>query len=491
MTALWAIIKLTCKSAIRSYIFILLLLILLICVVAIPYTISGDGTAWGFIQISLKYSLGIVGFILSLSTIWLSCSSMTQDVESYQLHMVISKPVSRMTIWIGKWLGVIIINSVLLLISSAIVYGLIIWQFNSKSFTEKEKKRVENEVMVGRRVFEAVVPDLTEIARKEYKRRLELAKKSGSNLGSIKTSKEETIKKIKKELIAGLAEIKPGMRGTRAWNYKGLNPKMEAPLYLRYRPYIGKISSKDQRETMGLWAALMTVKRKPPSQSKSAVGPLKEKAQPDIINVLVPKSPYPEKIMCGVYNEATMRPTIISPKGEVTVAFTNFDPQRKTIFIQAPGPKLLIQISGFFENYLRAVSILLLRIVFLAGIGCAVASFLSMPTAIFMVMSYILIGSLASYLIGSNQKLMESGGDFMTSLSLIEKIGHYVSQALLLFVIPIQNFEVSDQIANGYLIEFSYMAILFFQFFVLRGLPLILFGIWLYRRREMGLVIRK
>ena len=98
MISFWSIVKLTWRSALRSHIFQLLLAVLTVCIIALPLTIAGDGTAYGYIQVSLKYNMSVVAFILSMSSIWLACSVMTQDMESYQLHMIVSKPVSRMKI---------------------------------------------------------------------------------------------------------------------------------------------------------------------------------------------------------------------------------------------------------------------------------------------------------------------------------------------------------------------------------------------------------
>ena len=70
-------------------------------------------------------------------------------------------------------------------------------------------------------------------------------------------------------------------------------------------------------------------------------------------------------------------------------------------------------------------------------------------------------------------------------------IGYTVGNILLMIVIPIQNFEISSFIANGELIEISYIWGIIWKYFILRGLPIYLFGIWLYWRRELGLVIKK
>lgn len=489
MTSFWAIVKLTFRSAIRSHIFQLLLGLLIICVFLIPSTIASDGTAWGFIQISLKYSLAAVGTILSFSTVWLSCFIMTRDVETYQLHMVVSKPVSRITIWVGKWLGVVLIHLILMLIASGIVYGLILWQFYGRDFSQEERKRIENEVLVGRRVFRPELPDLDRLVREEYQKRLKVAQKSNVDLTKINQSPKKTMREIRKEVIARLSEVKPGPANTRYWTYKGLAPDWKTPLFIRYRPYVGKISSKEQRETRGVWLAEMLVKENREKDAEGKGG--KKDSKTAMRAVLVPRTPYPEGIMCGEFSEITLTPRAIHPDGLLVIGYTNFDPKRKSVFFQlADGPKVLVKVTDFLANYLRAVFVLFLKILFLAGLSCAVASFVTMPTAIFSVVCYGLFGVFATYLVGMERDLMDTGMD-MSTVGFVERFGTAVSHVLLWFVIPLQNFEISDVVASGELIEFSYVGTLFLNIFILRGLPLFLLGMFLYWRRELGLVIRK
>ena len=57
MTSFSAIVKLTCRSAVRSHVFQFLLFVLLLGVLLVPNTIKGDGTAYGYMQVSLEYCL--------------------------------------------------------------------------------------------------------------------------------------------------------------------------------------------------------------------------------------------------------------------------------------------------------------------------------------------------------------------------------------------------------------------------------------------------
>ena len=73
MKPILAITKLTLKAAFRFRIVALLSLFLVVTVTTLPLLIKDDGTARGFVQILLAYSLGLTITTLGLSTLWLSC----------------------------------------------------------------------------------------------------------------------------------------------------------------------------------------------------------------------------------------------------------------------------------------------------------------------------------------------------------------------------------------------------------------------------------
>jgi hypothetical protein len=467
MKAFWAIIKITFKSAIRSHIFQLLLLILGLCVVFIPSTISGDGTAHGFIQISLKYSMSAVAFILSLSSIWLACQVMSRDVENYEIHMVVSKPASRITVWLAKWTGICMIHLSLMFIAAAVVYSFVNWQYSRRDFHPIEKERIDNEVLVGRRVFMPILPDFDAKA----KEMLEIEKARAEELG-LSFDPQKAYKECKVKATASYSELLPGQM--RTWQYMGLPTEEDRPLYVSYRFYVNKVDSSKQRLSHGMWG----YGQPKFIEQKEDDGNVKEKK---FVGFDLLMDPQPRQFMTGTFNEITLPTGLVAPDGEVRINFVNTDLQKAPFYAQREdGPKLLLKVATFGENYFRAVVVLSLQLIILAGLGCAAAAVLSMPTAVFVVLSYLIFGSVATYMVGTTY--FGGPGDV---------IAYWVGKIILLGVIPMQKFEVTNYVANGELIELTLMGKLFLQYFVLRGLPLFLLGMWLYKKRELGLVIRK
>ncbi|MCS7337631.1 MAG: hypothetical protein NZ739_05255, partial [Verrucomicrobiae bacterium] len=117
MQPLLAIARLTWKAAFRFKLFVVLTVLMLVVVVCLPIIIKDDGTARGFTQILLTYTLSSITALLGLCTLWIACGTLARDIEECQIQLVAVKPVARWQIWLGKWLGTVSLNAALLCVS--------------------------------------------------------------------------------------------------------------------------------------------------------------------------------------------------------------------------------------------------------------------------------------------------------------------------------------------------------------------------------------
>src|SRR6201747_1525184 len=148
MQRILAIAGLTWKAALRFKLFLVIAVLLIVAVVGLPIVIQDDGTAEGFTQIILTYTLSAITALLGISTLWLSCGTLARDIEECQIQVVVTKPIARWQIWFGKWLGIVSLNAVLLVFSGACVYGLLEWRANK--LPPAEQKILREEVLVAR-----------------------------------------------------------------------------------------------------------------------------------------------------------------------------------------------------------------------------------------------------------------------------------------------------------------------------------------------------
>jgi hypothetical protein len=71
------------------------------------------------LQFFLTWSLSAAAFLLAMVTIVLACGSVCGDIDSQRIHMTLSKPVERWQYLLGKWLGIVLLDGVLLAIIGA------------------------------------------------------------------------------------------------------------------------------------------------------------------------------------------------------------------------------------------------------------------------------------------------------------------------------------------------------------------------------------
>src|SRR5712675_305468 len=104
MQRILAIAGLTWKAALRFKLFLVIAVLLLASVVVLPILVKDDGTARGFTQILLAYTLSTITALLGLSTLWLACGTLARDIEECQMQVVAVKPSCRWQIWRGRGL---------------------------------------------------------------------------------------------------------------------------------------------------------------------------------------------------------------------------------------------------------------------------------------------------------------------------------------------------------------------------------------------------
>jgi len=494
-----AIVRLTCRSAIRSNVFRTLLFLLALSVILIPNTIKGDGTASGFIQLILEYSLGFSGAILAISVAWVCCSEIASDVESGQIHLILVKPVPRPVVLLGKFTGVLVIHTALLVLASAVVYGFVMYQFMRQDFPAEERQRVENEVLTGRRLIPPDKPDFAALAEKELKHRLETARmdeRAAIEQKIAGNNRRAVLDAIERELRFRNGEVEPG--GVIFWTYSGISEKTPDPLFLRYKLYAGTDGSKNQETTYGAWLLRFVTRTDRGTDDK-----------PDFTENIV--SLPPEEIMTKTRDEFGIQDTILRmggapdeirrnvppqlmkdltdrlvKNGTFMIGFRNYDRSGKKIILQeADGPYLMVRETGFLNNYIRAVFVLFLGILAVALVSSALAAYFTLPTSIFLAASYGLLCIFSVYLLGTIAEMDAS------SLSAGDKVARMLSEGVFFLLIPVRDFFLTSELATGQLIDFARIGRLIFYDILLRGVPLFLAGMLLYSIREVSLAMKR
>jgi hypothetical protein len=476
MTAFLAIVKLTIRSAVRSHIFRLLLILLLLSVFLLPFTLMGDGTPKGDVQIFLQYCIGFAGFILCLSSVWLACSEVSSDVESAQIHMIVVKPVHRAVVLLGKYTGVVLIHLFLLLIAATAFYLFLSFRLASSEFSEQDRLLLNEQVLTARALYSPVRPDFNALAQAELDRRIKDAQEHGQNVSQYMDdqTRQEAFLELRKEMIATYGLTSEGE--SVYWQFEGLPKDLtdDDIVFLRYTVYVNRYYTQDQNSVRGHWIFAANYVRKDDLGGETVVSDLMALPEEDILTSAQNEMPVPIRNSYFIYD------------GKAEVGFLNKDKNTAELnFEEGKGPFLLIREAGFFSNYCRAILVLAIGILSVTLLASAVAACMSLPIAIFFSAAYMLVGGLANYMVTSIPDALDFQAEYTGTF------GYRFGDLLLNLIVPLQDFFVTGHLANGELVSFPFIGMLFAKDFVLRMLPVFLFGAWIYTRRELALVSKR
>lgn len=138
------------EEAIRSKVALVLGLVLLLILVALPQNISSDDRLTYIVQRFLTWSLMAVSFLLSVTTIVLCAYSTSYDLKSKQVYMTLTKPLGRGQYLLGKWLGVVLLNGVLLAVSGVAIAGFTRALSQGQAMNAEDREQVQREILTAR-----------------------------------------------------------------------------------------------------------------------------------------------------------------------------------------------------------------------------------------------------------------------------------------------------------------------------------------------------
>lgn len=449
-----AIAWLTIKAAFRFRLVLLLSIILLGAVVGLPLILIDDGTARGFTQILLTYTLSLITALLGFSTLWLACGTLARDVEECQIQMVVVKPVARWQIWLGKWLGILAVNLVLLVLSAGAVYFLLQWR--AGKLPEAQQTILRNEILVARGSAKPPVTDY----EPEVHRILQLKlKDSPVPLNDIEYVRKQILEQLKaQDQIAPPDYRKPWVIDL------GL-----AKHYIRDRPlYIRTKFNSAQPSATKTYQGYFVVGEFDSPQSY----------QSDLLS-----------LAADTFHELVVPPNLYDKDGKLTINFVNRS-ESVLLFPLQDGMEVLYRQGGFTLNYIRGVAIIFFWLAFLAAVGLMASSFLSFPVAAFLSIGVLIVGMST----GTISLILEQGTIFEVNHetgvadapTIVDRFALPLFQALLNLINLVKGFSPIDSLSTGRSVSWIELAQAFGQICILLCGILAAIGMTIFSRRELA-----
>ncbi|HTY88767.1 MAG TPA: hypothetical protein VMB80_14965 [Candidatus Acidoferrum sp.] len=455
MQRLLAIAWLTWKAAFRFRLFLVLAALLLASVVALPLLIKDDGTARGFAQIFLTYTLSVITALLGLSTLWLACGTLARDIEECQMQVVATKPVARWQVWLGKWLGIMSLNAALLALSGACVCGLLQWR--AAKLPDAEQKILREQILVARGSAKPATDPAAIEAETE-----KILQDRLKNNAVDKADVPQLRKQIRELIKADLQLVPPGY--SRSWQIDlGL-----AKNFLHGRPLQLRVKfNAAQKSPSGTFVAFWQVG-------------VPEKTQLWRSEAM--------SLAPDTFHEFQIPPDLYDREGMLTVMFVNLN-STSLLFPLDDGVEVLYPQSGFTLNFVRGLGIIFCWLALLATIGLAAASFLTFPVAAFFSLAVVVMMLSSGTLAEAVEAGTVVGGNGETGVmghSPLDVVLVPMFKGFLVVIQLVQNFSPVDALSTGRSIPWTELGRAFGQIVLLLGGVIGLTGILLFNRRELA-----
>jgi hypothetical protein len=138
------------EEAIGSRLSILLVMMVVVTLPILPLLLDPQERLAYRLQFLLTWSLSGASVLLAVITIALSCGSVCGDIESRRIHMTLSKPIHRSEYLLGKWLGVILLDGMLVGLVGIGVYAGVLALAKTPAADAADRLAVQEQVLTAR-----------------------------------------------------------------------------------------------------------------------------------------------------------------------------------------------------------------------------------------------------------------------------------------------------------------------------------------------------
>ncbi len=456
MGRIWAVARNTFVSSIRMKTAIVFMLLLIVLLPLLCMMSTGDGTAIGRVQSFISYGLGLVSFLLSFLTIIVSCYSLSSDIKHKQIYTVVTKPIRRFELIIGKTLGVALLDLLLLAVFASIIYTLTMQMPRLRKADEEELNRLHNEFFTARAALKMNIDE--QAAEKRVIEAYNELAKTGQI--SESRSKEEVFRELRDAERFSRRSAEPG--GTVMWEFENVKPfDVNESIFVRFK--FNASREPPDKNIYGIWY----------------VGDYRqiESGQP---KMKTPIYAVPRKDSVDSLHEFEVPAGAVADDGYLAVVFYN-EPTNETtvIFPIEDGLEALYKAGSFSDNFLRAVILIFARLVFLAALGVSLSCWLGFPVAILCSLTVFFTGIINGFVVQSFNYLGQNTQIFYTYLMkpLIEMLPKFD-----------ESYNINRYIIDAKLIRTGFLAMAVGAL-LLKSLILLLAGFLIFAKREIAKVI--
>ena len=462
MRRLIGIARLMLAETFRMKIAVVVIFFLAAILAAVPFILETDDTQPGHVKLMLTYSMTILVFLLSALTVFLSAFAISSKIKGEQMLVLDSKPVQRWEVMLGRWIGIMILNLMLIAVMGTIIWGLAKYVARPSAGTQADQEEIQAEVLTARRT---VYPDPPVILDQEIERAYQLKLEAGRLPDDHQPSLEK--ERIKADFMKWNRVVPFGFPAR--WTFSGINPGKNEKIFFIYKAKAS--SSAAENFLYGTWFFGR-------EYSANWLGlPVKKTFD----------SPHEVDVPQEVLNES----------GELIVRFRNETPPHKekeimVAFTESDSLRVLYRNGPFGQNFIKAMLMIFIMLGFLAAVGIALGSLFSFQVAAYilvvMLICSVLVGSVKNEVIRPITLTPGLGSGAQVSEKIFANpVVQLFYRAVFLLVPEIHNYSPVNLIATGNDVPWSLISRAFFVLFIFKAGLVGLVGWYFFNRKELAM----
>ncbi|NLX12937.1 MAG: ABC transporter permease [Phycisphaerales bacterium] len=460
MSRIWAVARHMIAEGIRMKIALVFIAIIALLMLTLPFMVAGDGvTLKSRVQSFLSYALGAMTFMLSMLTVFLSCSALSNEIQNKQIFMVASKPIPRWHFFLGKWLGIATLNTMILLIAGLSIAGFTWYLRTLPTDIPGDREAVESEVLTARYTQRPQEPNFDVILRDWEQQMREQGHFSQTSAAEMALIREQRLFDIRR----GWRSIGPGQWREYRFDAPLVNREDPGTIQVRIQP--ASPAGTDHVMFRMLWQA----------GDLSDVNTVTRELESDFV--------------AERYHVLQVPKSAINNQGVLHLRLANLTQPDTLIFTGEDSLELLYGIGSFGWNLFRALCIIWCRLAFLAALGLLASSFLSFPVACVLCLMILLVAIGHGFLNDAIQ-WTDKGAETGSTPSRMYNIFSLITGRALLWIIP--DFSRYDPIGNmvsGQVVTLMWVMLSFVELIFIKGLLLVLAGCTVFTKRELAQVV--
>ncbi len=452
MNSIWAVARNTIKQAVRVKIAVVFIILLVVLLPFMGIEMTGDGTIKGRIQTFVSYGLSLTSLLLCLFTIVISIYTLSHDIKYRQMYTVLTKPIQRFQLVIGKLLGVVILDVILLVLFAVVIYSIAVLTPVFLKADQEQLDRLDNEFFTAR---VSLTPDEADVTHKaiEAYQKLEEA-------GTLpeEMSYEDIIDDLAYQKRLEKRAAVPGQE--LIWQFENVKPlDPNESLFIKFK-YDVSVNPSDL-QVVGKWI----------------IGDDRQLEYGQVLET--PIYTFDQKNLIRTFHEISVPADAVADDGYLAVGFYN-SPKNKTVVIFPfdNGLQVLYRAGSFTPNFIRAIGFLMFRLIFLACLGMFAATFLSFPVAILFCLMVFLTGTISQFCLESFDYL---SGD-------ISNIYRYTLRPLVQLLPQFDKFNPAKFLVPAQLLNWLLLAKVFLIMVCLKAMLLLLGALFIFSRKEIAKV---